>query len=444
MNQQRQRNQTDSTALTVVQPPRLPHPPQAAEVGIHPGEWSALVDSVFPSAKSVGGVMLAIRYCQARKLDIFKRPVHVVPMWNSALGREVETVWPGIGEYRTTASRTGAWAGNDDCVFGPTIPNHKFHDRQTRGGRNGGNSYVAEDEVTMDYPEWAQITVYKMVQGQRVAFVGPKVRFMEIFSGKGGLKVPNDRWQRAPWQMLEKCAEAAALRRAFPDELGDTWSAEEMEGKTIDGATEYAEFTETQAGGAAREPEPTRKSAEEIAADERADEMAQFWQGGMEEWIDSLRNGLAKVKTEKALNGAVERAKEALDMLPEDERANADRWIEEARARVTKKPAAGAEQSDDAPAADEAEPSDEDRFARYVEQLEGFAKEASGAVIDVNSLKSREKTAIGQLSAAWQARANIIMDVALDVAKNGGVFDEKLDAALTQASGTAGAAPQDQ
>jgi hypothetical protein len=59
------------------------------------------------------------------------------------------------------------------------------------------------------FPEWAQVTVYKIMGGQRVAFVGPKVYFKEIFSGEKGLRVPNSRWRQAPIQMLEKCAEAA-------------------------------------------------------------------------------------------------------------------------------------------------------------------------------------------------------------------------------------------
>jgi hypothetical protein len=41
----------------------------------------------------------------------------------------------------------------------------------------------------------------------------------------------NARWSKAPVQMLTKCAEAAALREAFPDELGGQQTAEEMDGQ---------------------------------------------------------------------------------------------------------------------------------------------------------------------------------------------------------------------
>jgi hypothetical protein len=65
----------------------------------------------------------------------------------------------------------------------------------------------------------------------------PRCCFLETFSGTKGLNVPNEKWQKAPFQMLEKCAEAASLRRAFPEELGNAYTAEEMEGKEFRGGT---------------------------------------------------------------------------------------------------------------------------------------------------------------------------------------------------------------
>ena len=40
-------------------------------------------------------------------------------------------------------------------------------------------------------------------------------------------------WQQRPYGQLGKCAEAAALRKAFPEEIGNDYTAEEMEGKVI-------------------------------------------------------------------------------------------------------------------------------------------------------------------------------------------------------------------
>jgi len=50
---------------------RLAAPSTAlAELGIDLGTWKVLTESIFPSAKTPEGVLLAVHYCQARKLDI--------------------------------------------------------------------------------------------------------------------------------------------------------------------------------------------------------------------------------------------------------------------------------------------------------------------------------------------------------------------------------------
>jgi len=188
-----------------------------------------LIESTFPSAKTVEGVMLAIQYCRARNLDIFKKPVAIVPMWSSQLGQQIETVWPGIGELQTTASRTGLWAGLDEPVYGPMIT-RTFKGRVKVGqGRNDWE----DQEVKVTFPEWAKVTVYKLVGGVRCPFTEP-VEWLETYSRKGSkdCEIPTDIWVRRPKQQLAKCAKAASLRAAFPEEVG--YSAEEMEGKVID------------------------------------------------------------------------------------------------------------------------------------------------------------------------------------------------------------------
>lgn len=202
-------------------PTRLPYHPQSEKLlGITKAEWLVLCDSIFPSAETPQAVVLAIRYCKAMNLDIMKKPVHIVPVWSTAKGRMVETVWPSINLYRTIATRTGQYAGCDEVVFGPDVA-EVFKDKENR-------------EHKVSYPAWATIRVKKIISNNIVAFNGPKVYWKEIYSKAGKLDCPNDRWRRSPYGMLEKCAEAAALRRAFPEEIGNEPTAEEMEGKAID------------------------------------------------------------------------------------------------------------------------------------------------------------------------------------------------------------------
>lgn len=208
-------DQSESRAVAIA-PPRLPYHPAVEErFGVSLTEWRALVDAVFPLAKEASSVILALSYCRARKLDPFKKPVHIVPMWNSALKRMVETVWPGIGELRTTAFRTGQYAGRDEAKYG-----------ETRRAKLGS--------VEIEYPEWCQVTVYRLLGGQRLPFPGPRVYWMESYATQArDSSEPNAMWKRRPFGQLDKCAEAAALRAAFPEEIGNEYAAEEMEGQTM-------------------------------------------------------------------------------------------------------------------------------------------------------------------------------------------------------------------
>ncbi|EGF96778.1 phage recombination protein Bet [Brevundimonas diminuta] len=201
-----------------IQGPRLPYHPAVEErFGVDQGSWRVLTDAVFPAAERPESIIMALAYCRARNLDIFKKPIQIVPIYDSKRRCMVDTVWPGIAELRTTAMRTGSFAGFDDTEYGPLV-------EESLSG------------VTVRYPEWAQCTVYRLIAGQRVPFVGPKVFWIETYAtAKRDTKAPNSMWAKRPRGQLEKCAEAAALRRAFPEEIGNEYAAEEVEGQAFGG-----------------------------------------------------------------------------------------------------------------------------------------------------------------------------------------------------------------
>ena len=196
---------TEVTDLAQFTAPRLPYHPAIQErFGIDKSDWMALTTAIFPNAQTTESIVLALAYCKARKLDVFKRCIHIVPIWDSQKRCLVDTVWPGIGELRTTAHRTGCYAGRDKTELGPMI-------EETWDGN-----------VKVKFPQWAQVTVYRNIKGKRVAFAGPQVYWLETYgSHKGG--APNSMWQRRPIGQIDKCAEAAALRSAFPEEVGNDY-----------------------------------------------------------------------------------------------------------------------------------------------------------------------------------------------------------------------------
>lgn len=212
---------------------RLPYPQSLEEyAGIDKRMWQVLIDAVWPAAQTVEAVCLAIQYCKNRNLDPVKKMVHIVPVWSKTGGPEgkgglIETIWPAIAEIRTTAARTGSYAGKDAAVFGPDITK-MFKEIDTRND-------AVKDSLEVTFPEWCQVTVYRMVQGQRCAFVGPKVYWLEAYASKSNFsEVPNSMWADRKSGQLEKCAEAGALRAAFPEELGNEYAAEEMYGRKVD------------------------------------------------------------------------------------------------------------------------------------------------------------------------------------------------------------------
>lgn len=185
---------------------------QLAKRGIDEAGWNTLKLSLFAGA-SDRSVMMVLDYCKVRGLDPFKKPVHIVPMYNKGAGGMIDVVMPGINETRTTAMRTGEYVGSDGDEFGPEI------ELDLTGGK-----------ITV--PEWCRYTIYRKVSGIERKFVGPKVYWEEAYAtaGKDTTK-PNAMWAKRKRGQLAKCAEAAALRSAFPEQLGNEPTAEEMEGQ---------------------------------------------------------------------------------------------------------------------------------------------------------------------------------------------------------------------
>jgi phage recombination protein Bet len=174
-----------------------------------------LQNSLYPGA-SIGSVQMVLGYCQAAGLDPMQKPVHLVPMWDSKSGSMRDVVMPGVNLYRTQASRTGKFAGMSEPEYGPMI-------EENIGG------------VQIRYPEWCRVRVQKLLDNGSVAEFTAIEYWIENYAMKGGKEksiAPNAMWTKRPRGQIAKCAEAQALRKAFP-ECGSQPTAEEMEGKSL-------------------------------------------------------------------------------------------------------------------------------------------------------------------------------------------------------------------
>ncbi len=148
---------------------------------------------------------------QRMGLDPIRKQIYAIMRNDRQLGRKKLTIQVGIDGYRSTAHGTKEFAGADDAVF---------------EGDNGKNG-----------PAKATVTVYRFVQGVRCAFPA-SARWNEYAQTTG-------QWPSKPYVMLAKCAEALALRKAFPNELGGTYTPDEM--PVLDGdATESLKLNDEQ------------------------------------------------------------------------------------------------------------------------------------------------------------------------------------------------------
>ncbi|CAI0844178.1 phage recombination protein Bet [Serratia quinivorans] len=193
-------------------------PQSVAAMGIDEPTWNALKNSIYPGARD-DSVVMAVSYCVARQLDPLMKPVHLVPMSvkdaQSGKNEWRDVVMPGIGLYRIQADRSGSYAGANEPEFGDDIT-------KTLNG------------VEITFPAWCKYTVCKSMPDGKIVEFSAKEYWMENYATAGrDNPAPNAMWKKRPYGQLAKCAEAQALRKAWP-EIGQQPTAEEMEGKSLD------------------------------------------------------------------------------------------------------------------------------------------------------------------------------------------------------------------
>jgi phage recombination protein Bet len=174
-----------------------------------------LQSSLYPGA-ALKSIKMVIGYCKAANLDPMQKPVHIVPMWDKNAKQMRDVIMPGVGLYRTQAARSNALAGISEPEFGP------------------------EKEFTLDSfkfnaPEWCRVVVKRMLSSGAIGEFAAIEYWIENYATAGKDSVqPNAMWKKRPRGQLAKCAQAQALRMAFPEMTGSAPTADEMEGKAME------------------------------------------------------------------------------------------------------------------------------------------------------------------------------------------------------------------
>jgi|SRR5262245_13577466 len=151
--------------------------------------------TIYPGA-SDDNLALHLHECKRRGLHPMDRLIFP----STRQGRY--TPITSIDYFRTQAAASGEMAGSDDAAY----------------------------EIDNDGSLNATVTVYRLTRGERYAYTAT-ARTAEYRPDAGPSNNADRMWRRMPFFMIAKCAEALALRKAFPQQLGGLYVAEELGGE---------------------------------------------------------------------------------------------------------------------------------------------------------------------------------------------------------------------
>lgn len=138
--------------------------------------------------------------CQRTGLDPFMKQIHAVKRPDKRLGRDVMSIQTGIDGYRLIAERTKKYSPGREYTY-------QYNDK---GELVSSTAYIKK--MTPD-GTWHEVSATAFY----IEYVQTK------YDG-----TPTQFWAKMKHNQLGKCAEALALRKAFPADLSGIYTTEEM------------------------------------------------------------------------------------------------------------------------------------------------------------------------------------------------------------------------
>jgi phage recombination protein Bet len=186
----------NGTALAVAQ-----HRPLARAIEFGADQRKMIRDS-FASGASDSEFAVLMEVAKARNLNPLLRQIHFVKRWDSQKRCEVWSTQISIDGLRAVAERTGVYDGQSEPAF----------------------EYAQGSDARQ--PLKCTVHVYRKDWSSGRSAVG--VAFFSEYAQSKKDGTLTSFWASKPHIMLAKCAEALAIRKAFPEDTSGLYVAEEM------------------------------------------------------------------------------------------------------------------------------------------------------------------------------------------------------------------------
>lgn len=196
-----------------------------------------------------GELGMFIQVCNRLQLDPFARQIFLVKRWDATARREVATPQVSIDGFRLVADRTGKYAGQTEpewCGEDGKWVNVWLSKKPPSAAR------VGVIRTDFERPLYAVALFDEYVQRKKDGEV------THMWATKGSL-------------MISKCAEALALRKAFPAELSGVYTTDEMGSADNDQRVEVVEASPKASAPAKSAVERTKQAlqSKKQAAEQR-------------------------------------------------------------------------------------------------------------------------------------------------------------------------------
>jgi phage recombination protein Bet len=158
----------------------------------------AMIRDTYASGADPKEFQVLMEIARVRRLNPLLRQVHFVKRWDNQKSREVWSVQVSVDGLRAIAERTGKYDGQDEPEY----------ERDKDG-------CIISCKVKVYRKDWSRPAV-------GIAYWSEYVQTKKDGS-------PTKFWVSMPHVMIAKCAEAIAMRKAFPEDMGGLYVDEEMQ-----------------------------------------------------------------------------------------------------------------------------------------------------------------------------------------------------------------------